>query len=181
MVTYAGLVAMEIAYATLVDVERLKVSSVSAGISVALMDVVVLTCWLAVAAVVTYMYSCSWELELRSPVAVYAALGDSFTSLVLDWYATLSLLFSLLDFFLRHTNTMIMMTAAVMITNSIPATPTPTKNDASFTIAPVLCEVGVVEAAIVVTDTGGVVTGSEGRDVGFELKREKSYSVSQLH
>ena len=64
VVTYAGLVDVEIAYATLVDVERLKVSSVSAGISVALMDVVVLTCWQAVAAVVTYMYSWSWEVGL---------------------------------------------------------------------------------------------------------------------
>ena len=69
-----------------------------------------------------------------------------------------------------------MMTAAVISTNSVPATPTPTKNDASFTIASVLCGIGVVEVAIVVTDTGGVATDSEGRDVGFEQeKREGSY------
>ena len=67
------------------------------------------------------------------------------------------------------------MAAAVMSTNSAPATPTPTKNDASFTIDPVLCVVGVVEAATVVTDTGSVATGSEGRNVSFELKREESY------
>ena len=46
------------------------------------------------------------------------------------------------------------MAAAVMSTNSAPAIPTPTKNDTSFTIDPVLCVVGVVEAATVVTDTG---------------------------
>ena len=68
VVTYAGLVAVGIAYATLVEVGILWVSSV--GVSMALIDVVVLTCWLA-DAVMTYMYSCSWELELWSPVAVY--------------------------------------------------------------------------------------------------------------
>ena len=77
---------------------------------------------------------------------MYAALGDSFTSLVLDWYATLSVTFTLLVFFLRHTNTVTMMAAAVMSTNSVPATPTPTKSDISLT-APVLCGGGVVEGA----------------------------------
>ena len=57
MVTYAGLVAVGIAYATLVEVGILWVSSV--GVSVALIDVAVLTCWLAIAPVVTYMYSWS--------------------------------------------------------------------------------------------------------------------------
>ena len=85
------------------------------GIFGVLMDVVVLTCWLGVAVVITYMYSWSWEVELRSPVAMYAELEDTFTSLVLDWYATLSLTFILL-FFLRYTNTVMMMTAAVMST-----------------------------------------------------------------
>ena len=62
VVTYAGLVAVGTAYATLVEVEILWVSSV--GVSVALIDVAVLTCWLAVAAVVTYMFSWSWEVGL---------------------------------------------------------------------------------------------------------------------
>ena len=97
-------------------------------------------------------------------------MGDSFTSLVLDWYATLSVMFSFLVFFLRHTNTAIMMTAAVMSTNSVPATPTPTKSDASFTE---LCRFGV-EAAFVVTDNEGVTTSSESKDVGFELERKKN-------
>ena len=101
---------------------------------------------------------------------MYAVLGDSFTSLVLDWYATLSMTFNLFVFFLRHTNTVTMMTAAMMNTNSVPPTPTPTN---SVTTALVLCEVGVVEAAIAVTDAGGGGTGSEGRDVGFELEREE--------
>ena len=63
VVTYAGLVAVGIAYATLVEVGILWVSSVTDGTSVAL-GMVVLTCWLAVAAVVTYMYSWSWEVGL---------------------------------------------------------------------------------------------------------------------
>ena len=74
---------------------------------------------------------------------MYAALGDSFTSLVLDWYATLSVIFI---FFLRHANTVAMMAAAVMSTNSVPATATPTNSDISLT-APVLCGSGVVEGA----------------------------------
>ena len=156
--THAELVDVGIAYATFFEVAILHFSS---------MEVVVLTCWLSVEAVVTYMYSWSWEVKLRSLVAVYAALGDSFTSLVLDWYATLSVTFILFLFFLRHTNTVTMMTAAVMSTNSVPPTPTPTN---SVTTALVLCEVGVVEAAI---DTGGMATGSEGRDVGFELVGEE--------
>ena len=57
MIACAGLVDVETAYATLVDVRRLQVSLLTGGISVALMDVVVLTCWLAAFAVVTYMYS----------------------------------------------------------------------------------------------------------------------------
>ena len=81
---------------------------------------------------------------------MYAALGDSFTSLVLDWYATLSVMFSLFLFFLRHTNTVIMMAAAVMSTNSVPATPTPTK---SVMIALVLCGIGVVETSAPATPT----------------------------
>ena len=149
-----------IAYVTLFEVGILHFSS---------MEVVVLTCWLSVEAVVTYMYSWSWEVKLRSPVTVYDALGGSFTSLVLDWYATLSVIFILFLFFLRHTNTVTMMTAAVMSTNSLPPTPTPTN---SVTTALVLCDIGLVKAAIVVTDTGGVATGSEGGDVGFELVGE---------
>ena len=69
-----------------------------------------------------------------------------------------------------------MITAAVMSTNSVPATPTLTNSDTLFTIAPVLCGGGVVGAAIVVTDTGGVATDSEGKDVGFELE-----SVTEFH
>ena len=161
--THAGLVDIGILYTmcTLVEVGVLHFLSV---------EVVAVTCWLSVETVVMYMYSWSWEVELLSPVAVYAALGDSSPSLVLDWYATLSVMFSLLVFFLRHTNTVIKMTAVVMSTNNIPATPTPIKNDVSFTIAPVLCKFGVVEAATVVTDTGGVATGLEGRNVSFKLK-----------
>ena len=144
---------------------RLKVSSVTDGTSVALIGMAVLTCWLAVAAVVTYMYSWSWEVELWSPVAVYAALGDSFTSLVLDWYATLSVMFNLFVFFLRHTNT-----SSKNDDCCCNATPIPMKStgNTSFTIALVLCEAGVVEAAVVVTDAGGMATGSEG---SFELER----------
>ena len=85
--------------------------------------------------------------------------------------------FSLLVFFLRHTNTVTMITAVVMSTNSVPATPTLTNSDTLFMIAPVLCGGGVVGAAIVVTDTGGVATGSESRDVGLELEREECYRV----
>ena len=62
VVTYAGLVAVGIAYATLVEVGILHSSSVTGGL---LMDVVVLTCWLAVAPVVTYMYSWSLEVGLQ--------------------------------------------------------------------------------------------------------------------
>ena len=65
---------------------------------------------------------------------------------------------------------MMMMAAAVMSTNNVPATPTPTN---SVTTALVLCGVGVVEAATVVTDTGGVATGSEGKDIGFDLVGEE--------
>ena len=63
-VPYAGLVDVEIAYATLVEVGRLSASSVTGGISVALIDVVGLTCRIAFADVVTYTYSCSWEVGL---------------------------------------------------------------------------------------------------------------------
>ena len=63
-VPYAGLVDVEIAYATLVEVGRLSDSSVTGGISVALIDVVVLTCLIAFADVVTYIYSSSWEVGL---------------------------------------------------------------------------------------------------------------------
>ena len=91
---------------------------------------------------------------------MYAALGDSFTSLVLDWYATLSVMFNLFVFFLRHTNT-----SSENDDCCCNATPTPMKSN---TIALMLCEAGVMEAAVVVTDTGGVATGSES---SFELER----------
>ena len=116
-------------------------------------EVVVLTCWVDVVFGVTYVYSWSWEMGLLSPVAVYAALGDSFTSLVLDWYATLYVIFSL--FFFRHTNTVIMMTAAVMSTDSV-ATPTPTKNDALFMELPSLL---VVLKCVASVATGSGVDG----------------------
>ena len=108
-------------------------------------------------------------MELWSPVAVYAALGDSFTSLVLDWYATLSvsMTFSLFFFFLRHTNTAIMTVAAVMSNSSIPAAPAPAISDILLTLAPVLCGGGVGEEATEVMKC--VTTGSEGRGVGLEL------------
>ena len=107
-------------------------------------------------------------MELWSPVAVYVALGDSFTSLVLDWYATLSvsMTFSLFFFFLRHTNTAIMTVAAVMSTSSIPAAPAPAISDILLTLAPVLCG-GVGKEATEVLKC--VTTGSEGRGVGLEL------------
>ena len=82
---------------------------------------------------------------------MYVALGNSFTSLVLDWYATLSVMFNLFVFFLRHTNT-----CSENDDCCCNATPTPMKSNTSFTIALVLCEAGVMEAAVVVTDTGGV-------------------------
>ena len=61
VVTYAGLVAVGIAYATLVAIGR---SSVTDSTSVSFIGMVVLTFWLAVASVVTYMYSWSWEVGL---------------------------------------------------------------------------------------------------------------------
>ena len=75
-------------------------------------------------------------------------MEDSFTLLmILDWYATLSVMFGLFVFFFRHTKTVIMMTAVVM---SVPATPTPTNSDILLTVAPLLYCVGDVEASIVV-------------------------------
>ena len=80
------------------------------------------------------------------------------------------MIISFLAFFLRHTNTVTMMTVAVMntIANRIPVTPTPTKSDMLLITVPsppVLCDDGVVETDTVLTNCvadmiGGVATGS---------------------
>ena len=87
---------------------------------------------------------------------MYTALGDSFTSLVLDWYATLRVTFILFLFFLRHTNTVIMITAVVMNTNSVPATPTPINSD---TLLMALSSLLVVLKCVARVTTGSGVDG----------------------
>ena len=104
-------------------------------------------------------------MGLLSPVAAYAALGNSFTPLVLDWYATLSLTFSL--FFFRHTNTVTMMTAAVMSINIVPATPTPTKSDTLLMVLPSLL---VVLKCVASVATGPGVNGK------LETRWERKYT-----
>ena len=130
-----------------VEVGILQILLVVVGALVGVFAPLEVVTFMSVAAVAAYMYSWSWEVELWSPGSVYAALGDSFTCLVLDWYATLSVTFSLFVFFLRHISTMITMIVVVMSTNSVPATPTPTSSDISLVVAPsspLVCGGGVV-------------------------------------
>ena len=105
--------------------------------------------------------------------AVLVDIGISYTALVevetlkVGTSVTLSVAFSLLLFFLKHTNTAIMTIAAVVSTSSVPAATAPTISGILLTVAPVLCGGGVVEEATEVMKC--VTTGSECRGIGLEL------------
>ena len=132
-----------------VEVRILQVLLVIVGKLVGIFAPLEVVTLMSVAAVAAYMYSWSWAVDLWSPLSVYAALGDRFTSQVLEWCATLAMTVSLFVFFLKHISTVIMMIVVVMSTNSVPATPTPTSSDISLVVAPsppLVCGGGSVEA-----------------------------------